>query len=132
MTTQELTKAIAKLGNEYYTEEDFKRDAKIYIQAIKEGRMLCTIQSVAKSGMSRVLKFNSCEIGDSGRGWYRQYNMLFKVLGYKEKDYGFRVSGCGMDMVFHTNYCNIRDFYNLGLIDEEECDKLSQMTPTVL
>jgi hypothetical protein len=132
---KDLQKAIAKTGNEYYKTEDFLQDAKSYIKAIQERRMLCTIESVSASGMSRVLKFNSCEKNTNTKSfYYRSYGLLFKTLGFTEvkNSYAFRVNGCGMDMVFHTNYTIIRKFLNLGIINKEQAQKLEQMTPTKL
>jgi hypothetical protein len=130
---KELLKAIEKTGNEYYNVEDFVSDAKTYIKAIKQSRMVCTIESVSSSGMSRVLKFNSCE-GKAGKFNYRSYSLLFKTLGYKQarNSWGFTVSGCGMDMVFHTNYTIIHQLHKYGLLNKKDCEVLAQMTPTVL
>jgi hypothetical protein len=83
--------------------------------------------------MSRVLKFHSFQ-GGKARGYYRQYTCFFKALGYsqaKNSD-GFRINGCGMDMVFNTNYCIMHDLKRIGLITPEQCSKLAQETPTKL
>jgi len=130
---KELLKAIAGTNNEYYNVEDFISDAKKYIKAIKEGRMICIIESVSSSGMSRVLKFNSCEKGTKTFS-YRSYSLLFKTLGYKQarNSWGFTISGCGMDMIFHTNYTIIHQLHKYGLLNKKDCDKLAQMTPTCL
>lgn len=130
-----LTKEIEKAINaqRYYSVEDFEKDCLTYINAIESGRMMCSIHSVAKSGMSRVLSFHSCESQhNSDKCYYRQYSSLFCALGYKESGNGFRINGCGMDMVFHTNYSIIHDFKQLELITKEQCDHLAQQTPTVL
>jgi len=126
-----IKKQISKM--QYYTEEDFLRDASAYIEAIKNGSMLCIIHSVAKSGMSRTLKLHSCA-NNGERYNYRQYINLFEALGYKEKGNtgAFTVNGCGMDMVFHTNYSIIHTFYNMDLITKEECSHLAQQTPVNL
>lgn len=139
MTTTETTitlpinlqKSIAKM--QYYSEELFLNDAKAYIEAIKNGSMLCIIHSVAKSGMSRTLKFHSYA-NNGDRYNYRQYINLFEALGYKEKGNtgAFTVNGCGMDMVFHTNYSIIHDLKNCGIITDTECRTLAQQTPVVL
>lgn len=134
----ENNKDLNKLINENYKYHDcaktaFIDDAKTYVKAIKNGRMLCSIPHVSKSGMSRVLKFNSCEKTKSGF-YYRQYFCFFTSLGYKEnKNHsGFNISGCGMDMVFHTNYSIMHNLKNLGIITKKECEVLAQKTPTVL
>ncbi len=119
--------------SEYYSLEDFTSDAINYIKAIKSGRMLCVIHSVSASGMSRVLSFKACEKSKSSYN-YRQFAFMFKCLGHKEtKTYSgeFRVGGCGMDMVFHTNYTIIHDLYAMGIINKKECETLAQKTPVV-
>jgi hypothetical protein len=132
--TAEIIKNIKK--NKYYTEENFLNDAHAYINAISENRMINVIGNVSASGMSRTLKFTSCEHDKNNNRYYqRQYIRLFEALGYKETKnaYGyFRVSGCGMDMIFHTNYSIVHDFKRIGLINEDECRKLSQMTPNTI
>ena len=113
-----------------YDAESFLEHAKIYVSAIKDGRMIVNIGSVSRSGMSRTMKFLAC-VGKKGS--YRYYNFLnmFKALGYtfrKDFDY-FSVSGCGMDMVFATNYNIIHTFHKLGIITKKQCEILSQKTP---
>lgn len=107
----------------------------------QEGRMLCIIPKVSASRMSRQIKFHSFEIYDNGTtknstqvGYYRQYWSFFKMLGYKEVKgtENFSIGGCGMDMIFHTNYTIIHRLKRLGFIDENECRELAQMTPIVL
>ena len=130
-----LTKEIEKAINaqRYYSVEDFEKDCLAYINAIESGRMLCSIHSVAKSGMSRVLSFHSCEASQgTDKFYYRQYRSLFCALGYREAGEGFRISGCGMDMIFHTNYTIIHRLCRLGFITEKECEKLCQQTPTII
>ena len=113
-------------------EEQFIADAKAYVKAIKEGRMLCSIPSVSRSGMSRVINFMAC-VKSERRYYYRNFNTLFRALGYREvRREGFRISGCGMDMVFHTNYSNIHILSRLGFLTKTECDNLAQQTPTTI
>lgn len=132
MKIQDLQKNIDALS--YYDLEQFEQDARAYIAAIKQRRMLCRIHSVSASGMSRTISFHSCEIGKSGDGWYRQYYCLFIALGFsrvKNERY-FRINGCGMDMVFDTNYRIIHNLGRLGYLDKKDVDDLAQMTPVVL
>lgn len=129
--SKELEKAISKV--KYYSVENFINDATDYINAIKERRMLCVIHSVSNSGISRNLSFSSCEQSKDGKFYYRNYNCLFLALGYKyAKNNGFKINGCGMDMIFSTNYNNIHDFERIGLITNEECKVLAQQTPVNL
>jgi len=120
--------------SEYYNLEDVTKDIISYIKAVKSGAMLCVIDSVSNSGMSRVISFKACEKSKSGFN-YRQFSFLFKCLGYKEtKKYSgkFRIGGCGMDMIFHTNYTNIHTFKRMGILSAKDCSTLSQKTPVVL
>jgi hypothetical protein len=116
------------------TEVDiFIEQAQRYVKAIKEGRMICNIESVSKSGMSRTLKFLECS-GSIKEGFnYLTFYNLFKTLSFKKgrNSYGFRIGGCGMDMVFNTNYTIIHRLTNLGLVSKKECEVLAQRTPTV-
>ena len=132
--TAEIIKNIKK--NKYYSEETFLNDAKAYISAMRENRMINVIGSVSASGMSRTLKFTSCEHSPNNDSFYqRNYNSLFNALGYKETKNAwgyFRVSGCGMDMVFATHYDIIHTFKRIGLLDDEQCRKLAQMTPNTI
>jgi hypothetical protein len=130
---KQLLKRINKLGygEEAENIDNFIMNAERYIKAIKERRMVNTIARVSKSGMSRTIKFN--EVSKSGG--VLNFFLLFKVLGYSEArglNGHFSVSGCGMDMVFHTNYCNIRTLKRLGFISSKQCSVLEQMTPTTL
>jgi hypothetical protein len=131
--SNEVKKAIAK--NQYYGEESFIQDANQWIKAIKEGRVICSVISVAKSGMSRKLRFLSFESSvNEGRSWYRQYYSMMQVLGFKwnQKDYCITVGGCGMNMIFHTNYTIMHQLKSMGFITYEECESLAQQTPTTI
>jgi hypothetical protein len=121
-----IKKSSIKLDHYYGNnkEESFLNCAKDYISAIRQQRMICIIKSVSKSGMSRVLNFHSFQ-----KTYVRNYYSLFIAVGYKKVDNGFRISGCGMDMIFHTNYTIIHKLHRLGLINKKECDQLAQMTP---
>ena len=140
MKKEEVEKNIAK-KLKYYSYEQFEKDVVKYIEAIQEGRMVCVIHSVAKSGMSRVMSFHSCEqiqyqqLADNTIDFhYRQYNCLFIALGHTESKCrnGFRIGGCGMNMIFATNYNIIHNLHRLGFITREVCNVLAQKTPIVL
>ena len=132
---KEISKHIA--NDEYYTYDQFISDAQRYIKAIKQNRMICSIDSVSKSGMSRTIKFLSCEKSNYNKNQfnYLNYFAFFRILGYspasKYGDY-FRIFGCGMDMIFDTNYTNIHRLHRLGFISKKECDSLAQQTPIII
>ena len=132
LKNKELIKNINSLN--YYSISQFIGDCERYIKAIKEGRIIVDIVSVSNSGMSRRLKFLSCERAQRIKEIkynYCNYNCFLNSLGYKTRnsDFSFNVNGCGMDMIFATNYDIIHSLYNLGFINKKQCDRLAQMTP---
>jgi len=126
---------LKKIENQtYYSEDQFFDDCIRYAKAIKEGRVICSIDSVSRSGMSRTIKFLECSKG-TNRYNYMNFFSFFKVLGYTEtraRDHYFTISGCGMDMIFHSNYTNIHYLHGLGVINKAQCESLAQNTPTVI
>ena len=58
-----------------------------------------------------------------------------KTLGFspanKNSNY-FRIYGCGMDMIFHTNYTIIHKLARLGFLNKKECESLAQNTPQTI
>ena len=107
--------------------------AKRYIKAIKEGRIICNIDTVSSSGMSRTIKFLECSKGRNGYNYLNFYKFMID-LGFtpvKQKN-TFRISGCGMDMIFHTNCTIINNLHRLGFINKKQCTELEQKTPSVI
>ena len=133
-SNKEIKKSISKLS--YYSVEQFIKDAQSYVKAITERRMICIIKKVSSSGMSRNIKFYSCESSnyENNQSYYRNYMQFFIALGFSEvKDTDtFRIGGCGMDMIFHTNYTIIHRLHRFGFISKQDCDNLAQQTPVVL
>jgi hypothetical protein len=131
---KELLKGIAKVN--HYSIEQFVNDAKRYIKAINKGMMVNSIGSVSSSGMSRTIKFVAPEYNKyTKRYQYCNFFAFFKALGFNEarsKDGYFNIGGCGMDMIFHTNYTIIHKLYRLGFINKKQCDFLAQQTPTTI
>ena len=107
--------------------EHFEEGMRRVYQAILEGKIYVQVANVAKSGLSRRLKFYMIEVSDEGKpyisritseiAWLRgaapigQYSTAKKradqewhELKYFAEE-GLKVEGCGMDMVFHTLYC---------------------------
>lgn len=140
MNNKELLKSIDKTmsyGTTPIEEKvlNFMDNANAYIKAIKEKRMINSIDSVSRSGMTRNIKFLSCEKNTSTSFYYRNYFALFVALGYSpanQRSHYFKISGCGMDMIFHTNYSNMHNFKTLGFISAKQCANLSQMTPSTI
>ena len=105
---------------EFLKSEDGKRNAERFIKALSEGRIICSVKSVARSGMSRVIRV--CEvrkIDGSERYTMLQFNWFLEQMGwtYVESQDGIRVNGCGMDMVFHLLYstCGSLKYYGFEL-----------------
>lgn len=124
--TKEMIKRLSK--EEYYTQEDFTKDIQTYIKALKEGRLQYLVMNVSSSGMNRNISVQSCEQNKNNNNfYYRQYLKMFEILGYKlDKNFNIKVSGCGMNMLFATNYNLIRTFKNMNIITAEDCEMLAQ------
>ena len=125
--TNEIKKAME--SDDYYTIDRFIQDAKRYIKALKSGRLLYTVTNVSKSGMSRDIDIRSFE-GTMSKGSYCTYYSLLHALNFNfvsKYSNEIRVKGCGMNMLFATNYNIIHTFKNIGLISEKECTILSQL-----
>lgn len=127
---KELQKNFKKLYS--FNSEEFLQNAERYIKACKQRRIFCIIHSVSKSGMSRKLSFNEAQVNQDGNCNFLNFTALFTALGYSDRNKNgeFTVNGCGMDMVFHTNYSIIHNLYNLGILTKKECERLAQNTPT--
>ena len=120
----EVKKRITK--ESYYSETDFVNDAKAYIAAVKSGRILYTVTSVSKSGMSRNISVKSFE-GKMTEGYYRNYIGVFRALGYKIDFFGsVKIPGCGINMLFDTNYSIIHSLRRMEILSKKECDTLAQ------
>ena len=126
---KELLKNIKNSSCEIDT---FINNAQRYIKAIKENRMACIIVSVAPSGMSRNLKFIEANPKKGAYSCFYNFYSLFKCLGFRDVNDAFRVSGCGMDMIFHTNYTIIHYLGRLGFLAKNEVKVLCQKTPNCL
>ena len=124
--SKEIEKNLYKM--EYYTKDDFVNDCKCYIKALKSGLLQYRVTNVSKSGMSRDIFIQSYE-GTMTQGYFRTYFNMLLVLGYKEASKysnDIKVNGCGMNMLFATNYDIVRDFKIMGFIKDKECKLLSQ------
>lgn len=123
--SKEVTKRIS--GSAYYTEENFIEDCKAYIKAVASGRILYTVTHVSASGMSRDINIKSFE-GKMSSGYYRSYFRMFKALGnsFAKDSRNVRISGCGMNMLFHLNYTTIHQMHRMGFISKNKCDVLAQ------
>ena len=124
--SQEVINNLKK--ENYYTEEAFINDAKTYIKAVKSCRIHYSVTQVSASGMSRNISIMSYE-GSMSKGYYRNCFAMLRVMGYRSADkysHDIKVSGCGMNMLFATNYNIIHSFYRMGFINKTTCDTLAQ------
>ena len=120
---KEVLKNLAK--NQYYTEDNFCKDIETFITAIQNGRLITEVISVSRSGMSRTIMIEAFE-GDYKNGYYRNFIGMFRILGEKVTKEGYiKVSGCGMDMVFHLKYQTLLSFENMGFLQKGEALKLA-------
>lgn len=81
------------------------------LQTIKQGKVYAKVDSVSRSGMSRKIsfyrvKYNEIENITPNIAWLCGAVTPGKIeQGNKFiVDEGLKVSGCGMDMIFHTLY----------------------------
>lgn len=89
------------MGKNKFTQEE-KEAALAILKQWRGHRLLAIVNSVSRSGMSRRIEFYGAEKGEISRiGYY-----MSKILEwpYNVDKGGFLVSGCGMDMIFHTLY----------------------------
>ena len=129
-TRIEADKDIMRRIRKYYNSVDgLISDIQTYINAVKSGRISYDVITVSKSGMSRTIRITSCEKSGRGRHYYRQYCCMLGVLGetvvsgYRDT---IRVHGCGMNMLFSTNYNLMHTFCRLGFISKKQCKELAQ------
>lgn len=81
----ERAKHNSKTIYDYYTFDDFKRDAKSFLKLVRERDLVLSME-VSRSGMTRHFNSNG-------------FNSLMNLCYHHKKDYDpVRVSGCGMDM----------------------------------
>ena len=66
--------------------------------ALLKGNFYAGVQSVSKSGMSRIIK-----LGYTYKNKFRSIRDP-KILALACCDKNGRISGCGMDMLFHAQY----------------------------
>lgn len=103
---------------DYLKSENGQMNAKRFIKALKEGRIICVVKHVSSSGMSRDIAFR--EVVKTKNGFHMlQFDWFFEQLGWsRSKNYdAIRVCGCGMDMRFHVIYsvCMELKYYGFKL-----------------
>ena len=98
-----------------YTKKDLERIEilKELKKDLKNKKIIATVKSVSRSGMSRIITFN----------YYNKKHYLYnidykisKLLNYRLTDHGVSVGGCGMDMIFHVLYSINSLAINYGVI----------------
>jgi hypothetical protein len=79
-----------------------------YFKKVESGqaKTIACVKKVSSSGMSRVVSFMGVEIENDKISTFNLTWYINKILGYSidKNIYGIRVSGAGMDMVFHVLY----------------------------
>ena len=128
---QKITGNIIKFNSSIEV-NSFYDNAKRYIDALKQGRLIYTVKHVSNSGMSRDIYITELSKSKYNGFMVMNFHALLKDLGYKFKEDCIRVEGCGMDMLFVTNSNIIQTLYALGLITKVECDILSQKRLNVI
>jgi len=90
------------------TKNEFKeweqKEALTTIKSLLKGtnkRVIASVKKVSQSGMSRTISFH---IYNKGHLYCLNYS-ISKLVDLPLTDQGVRVSGCGMDMIFHIITC---------------------------
>lgn len=92
-----------------YKKEEVEEAKKYLMDVLPVGGTCYTqVKSVAKSGMSRKMKFFAVEDGEIINVTWRVATVLGDSV---QSDGTIRVSGCGMDMGFHMVYNLARTLY---------------------
>jgi hypothetical protein len=81
-----------------------KEHIKHTYNAIIKGAIIADVVSVSKSGISRRIKFYYIKNNKIVRATNAIHFLLNKGSKHIINDEGLKVSGCGMDMIFHTLY----------------------------
>lgn len=85
-----------------------KNDKKELLERLKKllkvgnNKIIVSIKSVSKSGMSRVATFRVID-KKSGNMYNLDY-LISELLEYKLTNDGIKIGGCGMDVIFGTLY----------------------------
>lgn len=66
-------------------------------KALLDGRLYLGVESVSASDMSRIIKIKYV----SDNKLHNVVDLVYKIAGC---DKNHRISGCGMDMLFHAQY----------------------------
>ena len=120
-------------GEKYpYDFDNLVNDCKRYVSATKQSRLICTINHVSQSGMTRHMKFVEMKKASGNHFNIRNFYQMLDVFGFRFKEDSMVVNGCGMDMVFHTHYSIIRDIKRLGIITAKTCNVLEQKKPSTI
>ena len=94
---------------DYLKTEEGIRNAERFIKALREHRLIASVKKVSRDGLSRQIFFGEVGVYKDGAGNDRmtiyQFNYFFSQLGWRyargNAD-ALSISGCGMDMIFHT------------------------------
>lgn len=128
--------AIGKLATSNHggdASEVFICHARRYIKAARQGRLVCSVVSVAPSGMSRQIRICELDKQNFKGATFHLYTFsrLFEFLGYKgtptKRPDTFRVTS-----VFDMHYNIIHQLYDLGFLTTLMRDKLIQRKPHVI
>ena len=110
---------------------DFMVNAKRYIQAARESRLIITVHSIAPSGMSRKVSLYSLEKqkGEK-RHWVCSFNHFARLTGKTiDGNSNIVLQGCGTDLLWELNYDIINGLQRLGFISKKEAEVLAQRKP---
>ena len=95
----------SKVKDLYYSFNEFKNDAKLFIKTIKKEDFICSMD-VSRSGMQR--KFNTTH-----------FNAVLNICYNGKFTYDkVKVGGCGMDMLWNLLYRTCQDLCTKKEVEE--------------
>jgi len=130
---KKISASSIKFG-EYDNVQDLLTDAKIYTSAVRQGRAVCIVHSVASSGMSRKVSLRVMQKSSYGNSFsFLNFNSFAHlVTGDRlDKDHQLIITGCGFDVVWDLNYRICNTLCSLGFINQKDCAELAQNRPHV-
>lgn len=111
---------------DYLKTEEGIRNAERFIKALKEHRLIASVKKVSRDGLSRQIFFGEVGIVANDRPAIYQFNYFFSQLGWRyargNAD-ALSISGCGMDMIFHTfdSVASTLKYYGFDVPDNYTC-----------
>lgn len=113
LNKRQKEKVLELFSGSYYSDNEALKLAEKVRKAVSEknGKILCRVDHVAQSGMSRHISVAIISNGELINLNGTPFRKIFADRNRIEKSGGVYISGCGMDMLFEASYRLFRFFY---------------------